>query len=128
MADEREAMERQLVSKLWDAGQLRPGYLLRALREGKLSLFEAALAKLGRFSTEQVRLALSGDRPELLALACFSVGLDRSVFPTLLALVRSLNGGKPAGPPDVVLNTFSAFGSHPPSAAAAAFRHAVSAV
>ncbi|WP_411286613.1 DUF2336 domain-containing protein, partial [Phenylobacterium sp.] len=36
---EREAMEQRLIDKLHAAGQLRPGYLVRALREGRLGLF-----------------------------------------------------------------------------------------
>jgi uncharacterized protein (DUF2336 family) len=125
---EREEMERRLIAKLHDAGQLRAGYLLRALREDKLSLFEAALAKLGGFTSEQVRLAVDGDKPELLALACYSVGLDRGVFPTVLDLVRTLNGGRPSGDTDSAQQALNAFGGHPGSAAATAFRHAASAV
>ena len=124
---EREEMERRLISKLHDAGQLRPGYLLRALREGKLSLFEGALAKLGEFTVEQMRAATDADEPELLALACAAVGVDRSVFPTLLQLVRQLNMGRPGGSPDLAHRAMTAFGSDPDNAAAA-FRHALSPV
>jgi len=99
-AEDREAMERRLVDKLHDAGQLRSGYLLRALREQKLSLFEAALCKLGGLPARTVRGCIDGDRPELLALACLAAGIDRSVYPTVLDLVRQLNGGQPAGGPD----------------------------
>ncbi len=125
---EREEMERKLISKLDDAGQLKSGYLLRVLREGRLSLFEAGLAKLGGFTTEQVRQSLSCDRVELLALACLAVGVDRSVFPTILKLVRGLNDGLPSGPSDVAQRAMGAFGPHPGAAAATAFKHAVDAV
>jgi uncharacterized protein (DUF2336 family) len=125
---ERDEMERRLIAKLHDAGQLRPGYLLRALREGKLSLFEGALAKLGGFTVDQIRMAAGSDKPELLALACAAVGVDRSVFPTLLGLVRELNGGRPGGAPDGANRALGAFGSHPGGAAATAFRHAIAAV
>lgn len=94
---EREEMEQRLVEKLYGAGQLRPGYLVRALREGRLSLFVAALAKLGDFPPEQIRQAIGADRPELLGLACSAIGIDRSVFPTILQMVRALNGGRPGG-------------------------------
>jgi uncharacterized protein (DUF2336 family) len=124
---EREEMERRLIAKLHDAGQLRPGYLLRALREGKLSLFEGALAKLGDFSIEQARHATSADEPELLALACASVGVDKSVFPTLLQLVRQLNCGRPGGAGAMAQRAWTAFGTNPVNAAAA-FRHAVAVV
>lgn len=98
---EREQMEARLVEKLHAAGELRAGYLVRALRENRLSLFAAALAKLGGFDPEQVRQAINADRPELLGLACAAVGIDRSVFPTILQMVRNLNGGRPgaAGEP-----------------------------
>jgi uncharacterized protein (DUF2336 family) len=90
-------MERKLVEKLHGAGQLRAGYLVRALREGRLSLFAAALARLGGFEPEQVRQALDSPRPELLQLACAGVGIDRSAFPSILQMVRGLNGGRPGG-------------------------------
>ena len=125
---EREEMERRLIAKLHDAGQLRPGYLLRALRESKLSLFEAAMAKLGGFAHQHVRLAICSDSPELLALACAAVGVDRSVFPTILTLVRGLNGGRPSGPEERANRALGAFGAHPSTAAATAFRHAVAVV
>ncbi len=88
-------MERRLIAKLDMAGQLRPGYLLRALREQKLSLFIGGLATLGRFEPAQVRrgelrpTGTAGARPAP------SVGIDRSVFPTILELVRGLNEGPP---------------------------------
>ncbi len=94
---EREEMERKLVDKLHVAGQLRPGYLVRALREGRLSLFAAALVKLGGFEADQVRQALDAARPELLQLACAGIGIDRSAFPSILQMVRELNGGRPGG-------------------------------
>lgn len=92
---EREEMEQRLVEKLHGAGQLRPGYLIRALREGRLSLFAAALAKLSRLDLEQVQAALAAETPEALQQACAEVGIDRSVFPTILQMVRGLNGGQP---------------------------------
>jgi uncharacterized protein (DUF2336 family) len=94
---EREEMERRLIGKLEAAGQLRPGYLVRALKERKLTLFENALAALGGFAIADVRAAIDAPSPEPLALACAAVGIDRVVFPTLLSLVRELNGGRPYG-------------------------------
>jgi len=94
---EREEMERRLIAKLQAAGQLRPGYLVRALKERKLSLFENALAALGGFAITDVRAAIDAPSPEPLALACAAVGIDRIVFPTVLGHVRELNGGRPYG-------------------------------
>ncbi|WP_421738286.1 DUF2336 domain-containing protein [Caulobacter sp.] len=124
----REEMERTLVEKLDAAGQLRPGYLLRVLREGRLPLFIMAMARLGSFEPDQVRRAIDGNRPELLALACSAVGIDRSVFPTILEHVRQLNGGRPGGGDEGARRAGSAFGPFTPDIAAMAFRQAVGAV
>jgi uncharacterized protein (DUF2336 family) len=94
---EQERSDRQLIAKMDMAGQLRPGYLVKALKDQRLSLFVAALAALGRFEVREVKLALKANNPEALALACAAVGVDRTIFPTLLAQVRSLNEGLPAG-------------------------------
>ena len=94
-SDERAAMDRRVVEKLKAGRQLRPGLLLRALRDGKLTLFTIALAELGEFTTDEVRQALDAPSPELLSLACAAVAVDRSAFPSLLKLVRQLNHGRP---------------------------------
>jgi hypothetical protein len=67
------------------------------LREGRISLFAAALARLGELEPNEVRAALDAPTPDLLQLACARVGIDRSVFPSILQMVRGLNGGHPGG-------------------------------
>ncbi|HQR88335.1 MAG TPA: DUF2336 domain-containing protein [Caulobacter sp.] len=114
----REEMERSLVEKLDSAGQLRPGYLLRVLREGRLPLFILALARLGKFDSAQIRRAIDSNRPELLALACSAI----------LEHVRQLNGGRPGGGAEGARRAGSAFGPFTPDVAGMAFRQAVGAV
>ncbi len=109
----------RLVAKLEAAGQLRPGFLLRTLREGRLSLFETALAALGRLAPGQVTAAVRADGPARLALACAAVGLDRSVFPTVLELVRGLAEGRPG---DAGAGELAALHALPPAEAAEALR------
>lgn len=92
---ERAEMERRLVDKLQTAGQLRPGLLVRALREQRFELFEQALAALGGFSDAQVRQAVRAPTAEALYLACITVGVDKAVFASLLVEVRKLTGGLP---------------------------------
>lgn len=121
---EREVMEQRLVDKLHAAGQLRPGYLVRALREGRLGLFATALAMLGRFEAQQVQATLDSDRPELLALACAAVGIDRSVFPDILDMARNLNQGRPGGGAEGARKASVAFAPVSPEVAGAAFRQA----
>jgi uncharacterized protein (DUF2336 family) len=93
---ERSDMERRLVDKLQAAGQLRPGLLIRALREQRFELFEQALAALGGFSDAQVHHAVRAPTAEPLYLACIAVGVDKAVFASLLVEVRKLSGGLPA--------------------------------
>jgi uncharacterized protein (DUF2336 family) len=120
--------ELKLITKLSGAGQLKPGYLLKSLKEHQLGLFEAALAKLGGFRVEDVhRAVMSPDRPELLALACAAVSIDRTVFPTILEMVRQCNDGLPGGGPEGARRAASAFGPFSPDIAASAFRQAISA-
>jgi len=98
---DRDEMERRLVAKLQAAGQLRAGYLVRAIRERRLGLFIHALATLGGFSVAQVREALAARSPEALFYACAAAGVDRAVYPALLTEIRLLNEGLPgdAGEP-----------------------------
>lgn len=93
---DRLEMERRLVDKLKASGQLRPGLLVRALREERLSLFEQALSALSDFPLVDVRAAIRAPTAEPLYLACIAVGVDRAVFASLLTEVRKLTGGLPA--------------------------------
>ena len=94
---ERDEMERRLIAKLDAAGQLSSGYVVRAAREGRVSLFENALAVLGGFSVEDVRRASAARDAEPLALACAAVGIDRAAFPSMLAELRARTPGHPGG-------------------------------
>ena len=93
-----EDPDARLVTKLNAAGQLRPAYLIRALREEKLGVFAHGLAVLGRFEVSQIHRALAGDTARPLFLACIAVGLDRAAFPALLTEIRKLNKGFPRDP------------------------------
>lgn len=125
---EREAMEMRLVDKLHAAGQLRPGYLVRALREERLAQFIGGLALLGKFEPAEVKATLNSERPELLALACAAVGIDRSVFPDILEMTRQLNNGKPGGGASGTKSATVAFAPVTAEIAAVSFRAAARAL
>ncbi len=82
------ASESRLLTKLALSGQLRPGLLLRALRERKMGLFKSVLARLGQFEPAQVEAALASGRQDLLALACAAVTIDRGAFRSIHGLVE----------------------------------------
>ena len=115
---EREEMERRLVAKLQAAGQLKPAMLIRAAREHRLSLVVHGLAALSGFTVKQIRQALGAPTPEALYYACASVGIDRAVFPTLLAELRTLNHGMPGDQGSAIWLR----GALSPASAARAFR------
>jgi uncharacterized protein (DUF2336 family) len=115
---ERDEMERRLVAKLQAGGQLRAGFLIRAIREKRLSLFEHGVAALSGFTLAQVRAAILRPSADALYLLCASVGIDRAVFPALLDEIRALSDGWPGGGEVGVQGRTSL----PPSAAAREFR------
>lgn len=121
---EQSDAEWNLVKKLNQSGQLRPGYLIKSLRDQRLSLFVAALAQLIGVQRRQIELAIGGDRPELLALACTAAGVDRGAYPTILQLVRDLNKGLPAGGSEAGRRAMMAFDASDPELALRALRQA----
>ncbi len=118
-----EEMERRLVAKLQSAGQLRAGFLIRAVREKRLTLFEHAISALGGFPISHIRAAIVRPSPDALFLACAAVGIDRAVFPAVLEEIRKLNGGWPGEgdegyhgrmtlPPSAAMREFRALMGH----------------
>ena len=82
--EEREAMEQRLIEKLDSAGQLKPGYLLRALREHNLSLFEIGLSRLAGVALDDLRRVPERAEPR--------AGIERR------APQRGHGGGRPGRP------------------------------
>jgi uncharacterized protein (DUF2336 family) len=78
----------RLVDKLHAAGELGPSFLLKTLTKGEIALFELAFAKLTGLTPALMRRIIYEPTGEGLAMACKSVGIDRSVFTTMLRLTR----------------------------------------
>ena len=126
--EEREAMELRLIEKLDSAGQLKPGYLVRALREHKLSLFEIGLSRLAGVALDDLRQAMACGRSDVLAMACVAAHIDRSVFKSVLVRIRELNGGRPGGDADMDNRAGAAFQDLSPAEAVIAFTRMVQVV
>lgn len=105
--------ERKLVEKLAAAGQLRAGFLLRVLSQGKLDLFEVGFARLLNLDIPDLRRVLYDQGPRSVALACRAAGIDRCVFSTIFDLSRKGRGMYPTltlderGDVDSVFESFS---------------------
>jgi uncharacterized protein (DUF2336 family) len=74
----------ELVAKLAGSGQLKAGFLLKALREDQIDLFRLAFARLAEVEPAQMSKILADKNLRILALAVRAVGIDRSAFPTIL--------------------------------------------
>ncbi len=78
----------KLVEKLAASGQLKAGFLMRALHQGQTELFDFALAHMFGLPLQRTRNIFYGGGPRAVALACRAVGIDRSVFATVYGLSR----------------------------------------
>ncbi|MFL6689655.1 MAG: DUF2336 domain-containing protein [Alphaproteobacteria bacterium] len=87
-ADDLADNGRRLIEKLAEAGQLKVGFLIRVLLEGRLELFELGLAKLLDLDYSRVQHLLYESGPRPVAMACRAIGIDRCVFPTIYKLSR----------------------------------------
>jgi uncharacterized protein (DUF2336 family) len=86
----------KLIEKLYIAGQLKAGFLIRVLQQGNVDLFELGLAKLLDLSLPQTRQILYEHGPQSVATACRAVGIDRCVFATVYNLSRKARAIRPA--------------------------------
>lgn len=78
-----------LVEKLYNAGELTTGFMLKSLRQGDIDLFEFSFAKLSGLNHDLVKHILYNKNKELLAVACKILKLDRIVFSTIYELISS---------------------------------------
>lgn len=78
----------KLVDKLFGAGQLKAGFLLRVLHQGQSDLFDLAFARLTGIELNAFRRSFYERGPRPVALACRAVGIDRAVFATVYNLSR----------------------------------------
>lgn len=125
IASDQSEMDQRLADKLMASGNLHPSAVLRALREDQPSLFMAALARLSDLDLGAVRRMVEAPTPDLLALACLAIGLDRCTFSPLLVHVRRLWGDRPGGDGRHAANR--AFDNLSPTQARAALKWALNA-
>ncbi len=77
-----------LIQKLYSAGELTNGFLLKSLRQGEIDLFEISFATLCGLSRHELQNFLYTTEPKRLAIACRALDLDRSIFGTIIDLVE----------------------------------------
>ncbi|HYM30229.1 MAG TPA: DUF2336 domain-containing protein [Candidatus Cybelea sp.] len=92
-ADPERGAQR-LIDKLHEARELTSGFLVKALRQGEIMLFELGLAKLCGLRPLLMRRIIYEPGGEGLAVACRAIGLDRAVFQTVYKLTRQARGSE----------------------------------
>lgn len=86
--DEGEAAAVRLVDKLHESGDLSPEFVLKALRQGQIALFELSFAKLTSLRPVLMRRIIYEPGGEALGIACRAIGIDRSTFLLIYRLSR----------------------------------------
>ena len=88
-----------LVEKLHDAGELTPSFVLKALSQGQVTLFELSFAKLTGLRPVLLRRIVYEPGGEGLAVLCRAIGVDTQVFLSMYRLTRKARAivGQPTG-------------------------------
>ena len=94
LADEAEAAAGtdspalSLVQKLHAAGELTPGFVLKSLSQGQITLFELSFAKLTGLRPVLLRRIVYEPGGEGLAVLCRAIAVDAQVFLAMYRLTR----------------------------------------
>src|SRR5690606_18223252 len=99
----------RLVEKLYHSGDLSPRFMVKSLQQGEIDLFEFAFARLLDMDIATIRRILYQEHPELLAVACRRLDIDRVIYKNihdLTAPIRGESGSAAASPPAPALLEF----------------------
>lgn len=83
-----------LVDRLEKLNELDSDFLVKALRQGEVSLFEAGICKLSGLRPKLLRRILFEPGGEALALLCRALNLDVQTFTTIFELTRRAVDGQ----------------------------------
>ncbi|MDP6563896.1 MAG: DUF2336 domain-containing protein [Alphaproteobacteria bacterium] len=82
------AAAERLVDQLFNAGDLSAEFAMKSLRQGQISIFEFAFAKLIGIRPVLARRIIYEPGGEALGIACRAINLDRSAFLQIYHLTR----------------------------------------
>lgn len=80
----------RLVEKLHRSGELSPRFMIKSLQQGEVDLFEFAFARLLNMDIAIVRQIIYTDNPEVLAVACRRLEIDRVIYKNIHDLTVSI--------------------------------------
>jgi uncharacterized protein (DUF2336 family) len=107
----------ELARALAAAGKLTPGRLIRAMRQGEVSLFIAMLAHLTGLRLPLVRRLLFEPGGEGLVVACRALGFDKTIVASIFLLCRRARPGDWAADPRELSRVLALFDRVQPAAA-----------
>ncbi|MBT6442647.1 MAG: DUF2336 domain-containing protein [Alphaproteobacteria bacterium] len=84
----------KLVDRIAEVGELDEHFLVTALRQGEVALFEAAMCKMTELRPTVFRRILFESGGEALALLCRAIDLDIETFLTVYELSRKAKDGQ----------------------------------
>jgi uncharacterized protein (DUF2336 family) len=87
-SDQDSSKPEELVDRLEKLNELDPDFLIKALRQGEVSLFEAGICKLSGLRPKLLRRILFEPGGEALALLCRAMSFDTDSFTTIFELTR----------------------------------------
>jgi uncharacterized protein (DUF2336 family) len=77
-----------LIERVTELGELKSDFLIKALKQGELSLFEAGLARMSGLKLTLLRRILYEPGGEGLAMLCRAINVERQAFATIYELTR----------------------------------------
>jgi uncharacterized protein (DUF2336 family) len=107
----------ELATALANAGNLTPGRLIQAIRQGEVSLFIAMLAHLTGLRLPLVRRLLFEPGGEGLVVACRALGFDKAIVASIFLLCRRARPGDWAADPRELSRVLALYDRVQPAAA-----------
>ncbi|MGF1462734.1 MAG: DUF2336 domain-containing protein [Maricaulaceae bacterium] len=115
--DSEDEAAARLVDKLSASGRLSTSFLVKALRERDLALFQHTISKLSDLPVATVRTAMERQPETGVMLLCRGAGVDRSVFSTVYAGLESIGAVSRPLAGEVMVNFAKVYADFTPEAA-----------
>lgn len=77
-----------LIERVTELGELKSDFLIKALKQGELALFEAGLTRMSGLKLTLLRRILYEPGGEGLAMLCRAINIERQAFATIYELTR----------------------------------------
>lgn len=113
---------RILVARMAAAGQLKGTVAVRALADGKIVLFDHAIADLCGITADQWRTAVGISSVRATALACRAARIDKNLFPSVLRGMQRAGRVQANLSPDAMTGAANVFQKYTPGSAYDALR------